>query len=244
MVNIRVETFAKCCIYNLIDKEKMFWLGENLNVKNICHLVDKEIKGKFNTNNPTKQQIRKFKRHGSKLVINAKFIYAHEDIITPIILHCRVSTPKAIEFRSKLGFDQYNIILTKKQSVSISLIDAFEGENMQFQYSVLGYRINLYFHDYKLRLKIDEKSHKDRNIDYEIKSQKSIEKELGCKIIRIIPDGENFNISKVKNKIFRHNKESIKKLSEESTKKSLIDDFSKRLLGLEFKNITPYRQST
>ena len=29
-------------------------------------------------------------------------------------------------------------------------MDAFEGENMQTQYSVLGYRIDLYFHDYKL----------------------------------------------------------------------------------------------
>ena len=27
---------------------------------------------------------------------------------------------------------------------------AFEGENMQTQYSVLGYRIDLYSHDYKL----------------------------------------------------------------------------------------------
>ena len=47
-------------------------------------------------------------------------------------------------------------------------MDAFEGENMQTQYSVLGYRINLYFHDYKLAIKVDEKGHKDGNIDHEI----------------------------------------------------------------------------
>ena len=46
--------------------------------------------------------------------------------------------------------------------------------------------------------------------------------------IRINPDKENFNIFKEKNKIRRH----IKK----STKKSLIDDLSKRVLGLEFKS--------
>ena len=44
--------------------------------------------------------------------------------------------------------------------------------------------------------------------------------------IRINPDEENFNIFKEINKIHRH----IKK----STKKSLIDDLSKRLLELKF----------
>ena len=42
-----------------------------------------------------------------------------------------------------LGFKGYDIILTKEQSVLRSVMDAFEGENMQTQYSVLGYRIDL-----------------------------------------------------------------------------------------------------
>ena len=45
-------------------------------------------------------------------------------------MHCRVSTPKTIKFRSKLGFNQYDITLTKKQSVLKSVMNAFEGENM------------------------------------------------------------------------------------------------------------------
>ena len=83
-------------------------------------------------------------------------------------MHCRVSTPKSIEFRSKLGFNQYDITLTKKQSVLKSIMDAFEGEHMQTQYNVLGYRIDLYFHDFKLAIEVDERGHKDRNIDHEI----------------------------------------------------------------------------
>ena len=51
-------------------------------------------------------------------------------------MHCRVSTPKSVEFRSKLGFNQYGITSTKKQLVLKSIMDAFEGENMQTQYSV------------------------------------------------------------------------------------------------------------
>ena len=29
-------------------------------------------------------------------------------------MHCRVSAPKSIEFRSKLGFNKYDITLTKE----------------------------------------------------------------------------------------------------------------------------------
>ena len=43
-------------------------MGEKLGVENIYDLIDKEIKEKFKTNNPTKQQIREYKRHGSELI--------------------------------------------------------------------------------------------------------------------------------------------------------------------------------
>ena len=115
-----------------------------------------------------------------------------------LIMHCRVSTPKSIECRCKLGFNQYDITLTKEQSVLKSIMDAFEGKNMQTQYSVLGSRIDLYFHDYKLAVEVDEKGHKDKNIDHEIQRQKALEKELICKFIRIDPDEEDFNIFKTK----------------------------------------------
>ena len=72
-------------------------------------------------------------------------------------MHRKVATPKTIEFRSKLGFNQYDITLTKEQSVLKSIMDAFEGENMQTQYNVLGYRIDLNFFDYKLAIEVDEK---------------------------------------------------------------------------------------
>ena len=84
---------------------------------------------------------------------------------------------------------------------------------MQTQYSVISHRIGLYFHDYKLAIEVDEKGHKDRNIDQEIKRRKATEKELGCEYIRINPDEENF-IFKAINEIHRQ----IKKLIDESTK--------------------------
>ena len=112
---------------------------------------------------------------------------------------------------------------------------------MQTQYSVLGYRIDLYFHDYKLVIEVDEIRHKDRNINHEIKRQKALEKELSCEFIRNNPDEKDFNIFKAKNEIFRHIKESIKKSTEKSTKKYFKDKLSNKLwrLGSKKNNITP-----
>ena len=45
----------------------------------------KEIHGKCETNNPTEQQTRKYKRHGLEWLKGDKYMYAHERIITPKI---------------------------------------------------------------------------------------------------------------------------------------------------------------
>ena len=117
-----------------------------------------------------------------------------------------------------------DITLNKEQSVLKSIIETFEGENMETQYNVLTYRVDLYFHDYELAIEVDEKGQKDRNEDYERQRQKEIETKLSCKFIRINPDEENLNISKVKNKTFRHIKKSLKKSSEEPTKDKMVED--------------------
>ena len=69
---------------------------------------------------------------------------------------------------------------------------------------VLGYEIDLYFHDYKLTLEIDKKDNQYRDISREIERQKPLEKELGCKFIRINPDKENLKFFKAENEIFRY----------------------------------------
>ena len=62
---------------------------------------------------------------------------------------------------------------------------------------------DLYLHDYKLTVQIHEIGHGIRNIDCKTKRQKAIEKELGCKFIRIDLDNEDFDIFRGINKIFR-----------------------------------------
>ena len=64
------------------------------------------------------------------------------------------------------------------------------------KYSVLGYRIDLYFHKHKLAIEADELGHADRNLSNEIERQKALEKELDCVFIRINPDEKISTFSK------------------------------------------------
>lgn len=88
------------------------------------------------------------------------------------------------------------MINTKEQTVLGAITDAFEGENMETQYSVLSYRNDLYFNNYKLAIQVDEFGHSDRNIDDEIKKQKAIHERLDCKFITINLEERDCNISK------------------------------------------------
>ena len=101
------------------------------------------------------------------------------------------------------------MINTKEQTIINSIKDTSEGENIQTQYSVLGYRIDLYFHEYKLAIEIDELGNTNRNINSEIEGQKALEKEINCILIRINPDEKDFNIFKEINKIHRHIKKFL-----------------------------------
>ena len=89
-------------------------------------------------------------------------------------------------------------------------MSSFEGGNMQTQYNVLSYRIDLYFHDYKPRNLW--KCTQRQKFCCQKKRQKAIEQEPGCKAIRIDPDKEDFDVFRVINEIFRYIKQPTKKL--------------------------------
>ena len=71
----------------------------------------------------------------------------------------------------RLEFKQNDVNLTKEQSVPAKIKSSFEGENIQTQYNVLGYRIDICFHDHKIVILIDENVHMNRNIDFKMKSK-------------------------------------------------------------------------
>ena len=195
MVNITKETYENNNIEVITDQFGKLWLNERhvqeqLGLKNLPALTNKYDE--------------KYKKRRFELIDDQQSCrrFICNDLALKIIKDCR--TDKSCNFKRNLGFTQRDVINAKEKTVINSIKDAFEGENMQTQYTVLTYRIDLYFHKYKLAIEIDELGHNDRNIDYEIQRQSELERELDCVFVRINPDTIDFNIFKEINKIHRH----------------------------------------
>ena len=96
------------------------------------------------------------------------------DLALKVITDCIKDEP--CNLKRNLGFRLHNVINTKEQTVLKSIKYIFEGEDMETQYSVLGYRIDLFFHKHKLAIEVDELGHADRNLSHEIERQKALQK--------------------------------------------------------------------
>ena len=82
--------------------------------------------------------------------------------------------------------------MAQKQSVLSKITTYFWSEEIILQHHVLGYYIGAYFIKHKLAIEVDQLGYRNRDINQEIQRQKVLEKELGCKFIRINPAKENF----------------------------------------------------
>ena len=133
--------------------------------------------------------------------------FLHRDLALKIIMNCR--TDESCNLKKNLGFTLHDVINAKEQTIINSIKDAFEGEDKQTQYTVIGYRIDLYFHKYNLVIEVDELGQNDRNITYEIQRLQALKRKLNCVFIRINPDAVDFDIFKEINKIHRHIKKII-----------------------------------
>ena len=107
-------------------------------------------------------------------------------------MDCR--TDESCTLKKNFGFNLHDVINTKKQTVLRSIKDEFEGEDMQTQYTGIGYRIDPYFHKLKLAIEVDELGNAHRNLNNQIERQKALERELNCVFIIINPDEKDFNI--------------------------------------------------
>ena len=77
---------------------------------------------------------------------------------------CRVLTPKAVEFRSELGFKEHDIVLSKEQSVISIIKIIFKRKNTA--------TTQRYFPKHKLAIEVDEKEHSDRDQRKKMKKKK------------------------------------------------------------------------
>ena len=175
MVDISRKTYERNNIETIIDNYGILCFNEKHIEEGLDYKNLQEIAIRYYSDH---------RKHRYELVgepkKQANRIFIDEKLAIKVIMDCR--TTSAHKFRIRLGFKQYYVIITKIMSL-------FEGDTMQTQYNVLGYRI-----DFKLVIEIDENGHSGKNIDYKIKQQKAIEQELGCKFIRNDPDKEGFNI--------------------------------------------------
>ena len=121
-------------------------------------------------------RLESIKQIGQKLLKGSKhFMYAHEDILIPIIMQSRLSDPKTIRFRASLGFNQINFKLKKEQSVVIPLLKAFSADKIKLLHKILEderARTDIYFSEHKRVVEIDEKGQTDRNESEENEMQK------------------------------------------------------------------------
>ena len=87
------------------------------------------------------------------------------------------------------------------------------------------FRIDIYFTEYFLPVEIDEKVHTDRDLIFEEKRQKALEKKLNCIFIRINTSKENYDAdyeaSRIQTFINNFNKNKIKELEDKIKKLSV-----------------------
>ena len=136
-------------------------------------------------------------------------------------MDCR-ATP-ALNFKAKLGFSQHDPTMTQEQSMLSKNVTVFAAKIIILQHNVLGYTIDAYFPKYKLPIEVDEQGQNDRDIDYEIERQKSMKKNLVVNLLGLV-QLKKILMFFVEIGIENYIVKSTKKLTEESTKKSIIDD--------------------
>ena len=220
MVEIRKEEYEKCKV-EIIAKEDIFWVNRKYlevesdvaNWAQIFYKCDQE-----------KQKYRQ------ELTPNVKYepcrVFVPNDLVEKKFKSCRKSPKRFLEFKQKSGLDPY-VVTCDEQDIINTLQVVFEGDVIFTQYCIENKRLDICFSNHKLGIEVDGYNHEGRNTNYEKSRQLMIESH-GITIIRTNPDAADFDMNKLINQIYTH---IIK-----STKKSLIDDLSKRLLELEFKS--------
>ena len=133
MVVVTVQKYTDGEVHTItVGNRELFWVKmidvqNKLGIKNISDLVRKDIQGIFETKNPTKKQVRKYKRSlkeiSKKSTDDCKIKYARNGLMEKIIKNCRgvkkcndginrmVKEQQRKRFRVLLGFKEHDIIL-------------------------------------------------------------------------------------------------------------------------------------
>ena len=145
---------------------------------------------------------------------NNKKKYVRNDVMTTVIKGCRGEKTRSIRvidgFRKNLMIPDSEIPKYSEFEAKSKVGKIFKKHNPLEEYSVKIYEIHSYFYrhyekiqvdknsskyilfkidvcfnEFLLAVEIDEKQHTDRDLIFEVKRQKALEKKLVCKFIRI-----------------------------------------------------------
>ena len=145
---------------------------------------------------------------------STKNVYIRNDVMTTVIKRCsgeKKDERKIGGFRKKLMIPESEILECPEFEVKSKIGNIFVNEKILEEYSVKIYKIDPYFYEhyrkkiqvdengckyilfrndvyfteYLLAMKVDEKGHINRDLTFERKRQEALEKKLGCKFIRI-----------------------------------------------------------
>ena len=104
-----------------------------------------------------------------------------------------------------------DVFNTNEQSLIGAIKYAIEGKNMQIQYYDLGYKIDLYFPDYKIAIEDHEFNYIDRDPEYEATIRIEIEEGVDSTFIRFnTTDAPNFKTNKALNGVYRQLSNQLK----------------------------------
>ena len=100
--------------------------------------------------------------------------------------------------------------------IFMSITKKIQVDNNDQEYIL--FRLDIYFTEYFLAVEIDEKGHTDRDLIFEEKRQKTLERKRNCTFVRINTSKENYDAdyeaSRIQTFISNFNKSKIKELED------------------------------
>ena len=136
MVFITANTWQKDGV-EVITVDNIKWLNEKHIVEQLNYSTLRTVILQY------PKHLRKQRQELQECVKQPCRRFLREDFALQIIMDCR--TTPSINFKTWLGFNQQDPIMTQEQSILTKIRSIFPNEKIIFQHRVLGYRIDAYF---------------------------------------------------------------------------------------------------
>ena len=124
VIGIRRKTYERNGIETIVDNDGILWLKEKHIEEGLYHKHLREITIEYHSDH------RKYRyelvEEPKKQVIG---IFIEEKLAIKAIMDCRATSTH--KFRTRLGFKQYDVLLTKEQLVLTKTMSSFEVKYMQ-----------------------------------------------------------------------------------------------------------------